>query len=157
MRRVIMSEEAIYGLILVTGMIVVSNTLTGSSLNALITVVVTVIVFFAAHVYAGTIAHLGTNRGHGDLRLSLTAAVRHSIGMLAASVIPIVILLLGVSHILDDEVAIWAALTVDTVLLGVLGWFSIARWSSSFWVRILSALITAAFGGVIALLKALVH
>jgi hypothetical protein len=157
MRRLVMSEEAIYGLILVTGMIVVSNTLAGTSLNALITVVVTVVVFFAAHVYAGTISHLSTNRGHGDLRLSLMAAIQHSIGMLAASVIPIVILLLGVSHVVDDEIAIWAALIVDTVLLGVLGWFAVARWSPHFWVRITSALITAAFGGIIALLKALVH
>jgi hypothetical protein len=85
------------------------------------------------------------------------AAIQHSIGMLAASVIPIVILLLGVSHVVDDEIAIWAALIVDTVLLGVLGWFAVARWSPHFWVRITSALITAAFGGIIALLKALVH
>ena len=38
--RILMSEEAIYGLILVSGMIVVSYDLAGTSLNALITVVV---------------------------------------------------------------------------------------------------------------------
>ncbi|GAB3390349.1 hypothetical protein GCM10027568_14130 [Humibacter soli] len=157
MRRVALSEEAIYGLILVTGMIVVSNSLTGSSADALITVVVTVVVFFAAHVYAGTIAHLGTTHGHGDFRISILSAMQHSLGMLAASVIPIVILLLGVVHLLNDQVAIWAALLVDTLLLGILGWFAVSRWSPSFWVRLASALTTAAFGGVLSLLKAVIH
>jgi hypothetical protein len=156
-RGLMMSEEAIYGLILVTGMIVLSNSLGGTSLNALITVVVTVVVFFAAHVYAGTIAHLATNHGHGDVAISLRAAVWRSLGMLVASVIPIVILLLGVSHLIDDDTAIWTALIVDTVLLGILGWAAIARWSTRFWVRLGSALVTAAFGGVLALLKAFVH
>jgi hypothetical protein len=152
-----MSEEAIYGLILVTGMIVLSNSIAGTSLNALITVVVTVLVFFAAHVYAGTIAHLATQHGHGDVGISLRAAAWRSLGMLVASVIPIVILLLGVSHVIDDDTAIWTALIVDTVMLGILGWAAIARWSTRFWVRLASALITAAFGGVLALLKAFVH
>jgi hypothetical protein len=156
-RGLMMSEEAIYGLILVTGMIVLSNSIAGTSLNALITVVVTVIVFFAAHVYAGTIAHLATQHGHGDVRISLRAAAWRSLGMLVASVVPIVILLLGVSHVIDDDTAIWTALIVDTVLLGILGWAAIARWSTRFWVRLGSALITAAFGGVLALLKAFVH
>ena len=39
--RILISEESVYGLILVSGMIVVSNTLTGTSANALLTVVVT--------------------------------------------------------------------------------------------------------------------
>ncbi|QDZ16734.1 hypothetical protein FPZ11_06120 [Humibacter ginsenosidimutans] len=152
-----MSEEAVYGLILVTGMIVVSNSLVGTSANALVTVAITVVVFFAAHVYAGTIAHLATRQGHGDLWISALAAAKRSIGMLVASVIPLLILLLGVSHVIDDDAAILTALAVDTVLLGVLGWLAVARWTPSFWVRMGSALVSAAFGAVIALLKALVH
>ena len=72
--RILMSEEAIYGLILVSGMIVVSYDLTGTSLNALITVVVTVIVFFAAHVYAGTLARLAATDGKAGLPESLRGA-----------------------------------------------------------------------------------
>ncbi|NNC11632.1 hypothetical protein HII28_07050 [Planctomonas sp. JC2975] len=156
-RAVIMSEDSIYGLILVTGMIVLSNSLASTSLNALLTVVVTVIVFFAAHVYSRTIAHMATSRGHGNLWISLGAAAAGTVGMLVASVIPLVILLLGVSHFIDDDTAIWTAVIVDTVLLGILGWFAVARWTPHFWARISSALVTAAFGGVLALLKAVVH
>lgn len=154
--QILVSEESVYGLILVSGMIVVSNTLTGTSANALLTVVVTVIVFFAAHVYAGTIA--GLAREHrGDFRASFRAALHHSEGMLVISVIPVVILLLGVSRVIDDDLAIWAALLVDTAILGVVGWFAVARWNPKFWVRITSALITAGFGFILVLLKAFIH
>ena len=56
--RILMSEEAIYGLILVSGMIVVSASSSGAAVDAVITVAVTVIVFFAAHVFAGTLGRL---------------------------------------------------------------------------------------------------
>ena len=42
------SAEGVYGLILVAGMIVVSRNLTGTSAQALLSVVVTLVVFFAA-------------------------------------------------------------------------------------------------------------
>lgn len=156
-RRILMTEEAIYGLILVSGLIVVSNNLAGTSLNALLTVIVTVLVFFAAHVYAGTISRLAAERGDGKLRASLIAALHHSEGMLLVSLAPVVILLLGVLRVIDDEVAIWGALTIDTLILGVLGWFAVARWTPRLWPRLGSALLTAAFGGVIILLKSLIH
>ena len=41
--RILQSEEAVYGLILVSGMIVVSHSIVGTSINAFVTVVVTVI------------------------------------------------------------------------------------------------------------------
>lgn len=154
--RILMSEEAVYGLILVSGMIVVSNGVAGTSLNALLTVVVTVIVFFAAHVYAGTIARLASEENI-DLGASITAAARHSVGMLLVSVIPAALLLLGVIHLLDDEAAIWFALLADTVVLGVLGWIAVSRWTPRFWPRVASALITAAFGLAITALKVLIH
>lgn len=155
--RILISEEAIYGLILVSGMIMVSGTAVGTSMNALITVIVTVIVFFAAHVYAGTLARMAATPDRAHLRVSIGAAVRHSLGMLVVSVPPIVVLLLGVTKVFDDEAAIWTALIIDTVALGLLGWFAVSRWVHGFWPRLASALVTAAFGGVIVLLKAVIH
>jgi uncharacterized membrane protein len=154
--RILMSEEAVYGLILVSGMIVVSNSVTGTSGNALATVVVTVVVFFAAHVYAGTLARMAAAERH-EVRRSFVAALRHSEGMLLVTVIPTAILLLGVLHVLDDDVAIWAALTADTILLGILGWVAVAKWTTSVWLRLGSALVTAGFGAAITALKAFVH
>lgn len=155
--RILMSEEAIYGLILVSGMIVVSYDLTGTSLSALITVVVTVLVFFAAHVYAGTLARLAATDGKAGLRTSLRGAAHHSLGMLLISLVPAAILLLGVTRVVDDDFAIWCALTVDAIALGVLGWLAVAKWTPHWWLRLSSALLTAAFGGVLIVLKALLH
>lgn len=155
-RRILTSEEAVYGLILVSGMIVVSNSIVGTSLNALITVVVTVVVFFAAHVYAGTLSRVAAS-DKIDLGRSLVAALHHSEGMLVVAILPIAVLALGVTHLIDDEVAIWTALIVDTAVLGVLGWVAVSQWTRSVWLRLASAVVTAGFGAAIAALKALIH
>lgn len=153
--RVLMTEEAIYGLILVSGMIVVSAG--GSSIGAFVTVLVTVLVFFAAHVYAGTLGRLAVTEGHGGLRTSLRAAARQSGGMVVAAIAPLFVLLLGATRVIPDDTALWAALIANTLILGALGWIAVARWSTHWWTRLLSALITAAFGGVLILLKAVIH
>jgi hypothetical protein len=155
--RILMSEEAIYGLILVSGMIVVSYDLAGTSLNALITVVVTVLVFFAAHVYAGTLARLAATDGKAGLPESIRGAVHLSHGMLVISLAPVAVLLLGVTRVVDDDFAIWLALTIAALALGVLGWLAVAKWTRHFGLRLASATLTAAFGGILILLKALLH
>lgn len=155
--RVLMSEEAIYGLILVSGMIVVSGSAQYSSFKALITVLVTVLVFFAAHVFAGTLGRLAATDGHAGLRASLRSSAHQSSGMLLASAAPLVVLLLGATRVIEDSTALWVALIINTVLLGALGWVAVARWSTHWLPRILSAVITAAFGGVLILLKAIIH
>ncbi|MCC2030588.1 hypothetical protein [Microbacterium allomyrinae] len=155
--RILVSEEAVYGLILVSGMIVVSRSLDSTSASALVTVGVTVFVFYIAHVYAGTLGRLAATDGKAGLRASLVASARHSFGMIAVSIVPLFILLLGTTNLIDDTSAMWAALIVNTVLLGVLGWIAVARWSTHWIPRLLSALVTAAFGGVLILLKAFIH
>jgi hypothetical protein len=155
--RLLTSEESVYGLILVSGMIVVSGTVVGTSINALLTVAVTVVVFYLAHVYAGTLGRLAATDGRAGFSDSLRAAARHSRGMLVAAIAPLVILLLGATDLIDDSLAIWTALVVNTVLLGVLGWIAVARWSTHWWPRLLSALITAGFGLVLIALKAFIH
>ena len=44
-----------------------------------------------------------------------------------------------------------------TVILGILGWIAVARWSTHWLPRILSALLTAGFGGILIALKAVIH
>ena len=118
---------------------------------------VTVIIFFAAHVYAGTLGRLAATNGESGVRASLAATARHSSGMLIASVPALIILLLGATRAIDDSAAMWSALIADAVVLGALGWMAVARWSTHWLPRILSALTTAAFGGVLVLLKAIIH
>jgi hypothetical protein len=68
-----------------------------------------------------------------------------------------VVLSLGALDIIHDHNAIWWALWANTIVLGVLGWVGVARWSKSFWWRLASALTTALFGGFVIILKAIAH
>jgi len=153
---ILMTEEAIYGLILVSGMIVVAGSGSGASLDVLLTVVVTVLVFYAAHVYAGAVARLAESGGSASPGASLAFAARESSGLLVASVVPVVILFLGTLHVIPDVVANWAALIVNTIMLAVLGWIAVGRWRPTFTARLLGALIAASFGVILILLKAFV-
>lgn len=155
--QVLMTEQSIYGLILVSGMIVVSNSVVGTSINALATVAVTVVVFFLAHVYAGTLARLAADEAHGDFAISIRAAAHESRGLLVVALLPLVVLGFGVTRVIDDEAAIWTALAIDVIALGVLGWLAVARWNTNVWARLGSALITAAFGVIVMALKVLIH
>ena len=83
--------------------------------------------------------------------------MRRSIGMLGVALVPLAVLALGVTQVLDDDDAVWLALIVDVVLLGAVGWWITAARSTNVWRRIGGALLTAAFGGVLILLKALIH
>lgn len=152
----LMTEEAIYGLILISGMIVVAGVESGLAGHVLITVIVTTSIFYIAHVYAGVLAHLAQARGGGTVGAALRASLHDSFGLLASSVVPIVILSLGRIGVIDDDTAIWAALVVNTVMLGAFGWIAVARWNAHWSARIFGCLLTASFGFALIVLKALV-
>lgn len=76
------TEEGVYGVILVAGMIVVSGSHELDAWSVFITVVSTVLVFWAAHVYAGTVAHHRIVDGHdrAESRAALRPARAHAGG-----------------------------------------------------------------------------
>jgi hypothetical protein len=154
------TEAAIYGTILVSGLIAVSSAHDETSLIALITVVVTVIVFWAAHVYAGAVARLG-ERSDADARIgvrqSLRASLHHSLGMLTSASIPVLILVAGTTRVIPDALANELALWSGTIILAFLGYVAFLRRGSTFMTRIIGALSTASFGVIFILLKAFVH
>jgi hypothetical protein len=152
------TEEAVYGVILVAGMIVVAGGYSRDAWSVFTTVVLTVVVFWAAHVYAGTVAHHGLEEGrvtnlHDAFRMSLT----RSLGLLTSALIPSAILLLGATRAIPDNATIWIALWVCVVVLFVLGYIGFARRGASWPWRIVGALGTAAFGLAMIALKAIVH
>ncbi|WP_400996061.1 hypothetical protein [Agromyces sp. GXQ0307] len=157
-RTSFVTEESVYGVILVSGMIVVSGGHGDSSWRVFWTVVITVLVFWAAHVYAGTVAHHGFDDGRmiglGD---AFRIALRRSFGMLVAALIPSAILLLGATRAIPDPVAIWTALWVGVGVLAVLGFIAFRRRGASLVMQFTGALGTAAFGIALILLKAIVH
>ena len=152
------TEEGVYGVILVAGMIVVSNTHETTALTTFITVVSTVIVFWAAHVFAGTIALTRHPDGRPvGLRQSFRRALRRCWGLLISALIPSSILLFGALHVVSDDAAIWLALWTCVLVLGVLGYLAFLRRGSPWPIRLLGALATAGFGILMILLKAAVH
>lgn len=155
----LVSEAAVYGVIVVAGLVVIVADGARASLDILIKVAMTILVFWAAHVFAGTVAKLGAKRettGIG-VREALAYALDHSWGMLVASTIPLVPLLFGVLGLVDDQVAIWGVLWVAVFVLGVLGVVKAAELTPALGMRMLSGAITAGLGFVLILLKALVH
>lgn len=150
------SAEGVYGLILVAGMIVVSRNLTGTSAQALLSVVVTLVVFFAAHVYAATVSWMaeGEDRSVPD---ALRRGIHESAGLLVVGAIPVAVLALGVVGILRNSDAVWLALVTDLVLLGLLGWFIASTRTTHLWARLGTIALTVTFGAVLIAFKALIH
>lgn len=153
------TEAAVYGTILVSGLIAVSSAHGETSVVVLVTVAVTVLVFWAAHVYAGAVSRMGAgvdNEGIG-VRTAIRQSVRHSFGMLTSATIPALILLLGTTRVIPDDIANDVALWSGTIILAFLGYVAFLRRGSSIPVRIAGALATASFGVVFVILKAFVH
>ncbi len=152
------TEAAVYGTILVSGLIAVSSAHGETSSVVLITVGVTVVVFWAAHVYAGTVARLGDEGAeHIGVRTAIRRSVRHSLGMLSSAGVPALILLAGTTRLIPDDAANEVALWSGTVILAFLGYVAFLRRGSGLWARILGAVGTASFGVVFVILKAFVH
>jgi len=160
--RNVATEPAIYGVVLVAGLVLVVGESAEASWDVFAKVFLTLLVFWAAHVYAGTVAHLGDEPastlglGVRVLRAGRESVV-HSWGMLLTSMIPLVVLLLGHSSLLSDEQAVWGSLWTSVVLLGVLGYAKVSAWTTSLPVRLGSAGITSALGLLLVLMKSWVH
>jgi hypothetical protein len=153
----LITEESIYGTVLVGGMIVASGPLQATSWETFLSVVGTVIVFWAAHMYAGAIARSGRSADGMSLGGAIRKSFRNSLGFLTSALLPCVILLLGATRVVPDTLAIWTALWLGVVILGVIGFRIFAQRSESWTVRILGCLGTAAFGLAMIVLKALIH
>ena len=159
MRTTFATEESVYGVILVSGMIVVAGGHGESSWTVFWTVLITVIVFWAAHVYAGTVARHGLDHDRMiGLREAFRISFRRSLGLLASALIPSFILLLGATRAIPDAVrdlgwrSGWAC-----VVLAVLGWIAFSRRGSPWPVRLAGALGTASFGIAMIVMKAFIH
>ena len=157
-RSSFVTEESVYGTLLVSGMIVTSGTYGATSWETFVSVLGTVIVFWVAHVYAGTVAGHSVTQGVGTtLGTAFRASLRRSLGFLTAALIPSLLLLIGALRIIPDDVAIWVALWLGVLVLGALGYNAFAVRGSSWTIRILGSSSTAALGVAMILLKALVH
>lgn len=148
-----------YGLILVSGLIATAGGTGATSFRMLLFVVVTLSVFWLAHVYAGVVGSHGST-GHDGQPMPLRAVIRESMresqDMLLAALLPAAALLLGVLGILQDRTAGWLAMWVCVAVLALLGYRSYHRLGATLPVRLVGAFATASFGLVIIIAKAIV-
>ncbi|MFB7252355.1 hypothetical protein [Microbacterium sp. NPDC056234] len=154
------TEAAVYGTILVSGLIAVSSAHGETSFVVLLTVAITIVVFWGAHVYAGTVARVGETDASGQLTgvgAAFRTSIQRTFGLLTSATVPAAILLAGTTRVIPDDLAIDAALWSGTVILAFLGYVAFFRRGSSLLVRLAGALGTACFGIVFVILKAFVH
>ncbi len=159
--KVIASEPAIYGVVLVAGLVVIMNSSEKASWEILIKVVATLVAFWAAHVYASVVSHLGD---HPDtetpIRSRLSGAMQHAIwrssGMLLGGALPLGVLTLGALKLISDRSAIWGTLWAAVLILGCLGFIGVASWTRRVSAGLVGALITSLLGLALVGLKILV-
>ena len=149
--------EAIYGLILATSVIAVSAEYAPSNAGLVgVTVLVTGVVFWLAHVYARVLAGSIT-RHRPPRRSEVREALRHDWPLVEVTVPLVLILALGALDVVGDRAAVLAATLAVLVELGAAGGYAARASGAGLPGTAASALVAVALGGAVVLLKALVH
>ena len=150
-------DGAIYGLILATSVIAVSQQYDPHNAGiTAVTVIVTAAVFWLAHVYSGVLA-IGLEARHLPERAEVRRIVDEEWPLVQAGLLPTAILLLGPLGVLADDTAQDLAIYVCLAELAAIGLVA-ARLAGGRGIQVLvSAVISLSFGVVVILLKTLVH
>jgi hypothetical protein len=150
------TTEAIYGLVLALSVIAVSWSYgPPNAAHVGLSVLVTAVVFWLAHVYAYVLGH-DMSHDQRVTRAEVTCAMRENWSLIEV-VIPLVLVLgVGAFGVIPDTVAIVAATVIAAVELVAAGGYAAARHGASPHRVIASSLAGLALGLVVVLLKALV-
>jgi len=149
--------EAIYGLILATSVIAVSAEYASSNAGLVgVTVLVTGVVFWLAHVYARVLAGAITHHRRPN-RSEVREALRHDWPLVEVTVPLVLILALGALDVVADKAAILAATLAVLVELAAAGAYAAHASEAGLRGTLASALIAVTLGGAVVLLKAVVH
>ena len=146
--------DAIYGLILYAALIAGVSDDDSNPVEVLVVSLFSLIIFWAAHVYAGTIVN---HVAKSPLHSAIWRAMKHSSGMLWAAILPSVPLVLGAFAVLSPDDAVDWALNIVTVQLGVLGYIALQNRGVHPVGRVFGAIGAALFGTLIIALNAAVH
>lgn len=152
-RTRLVTPDAVYGLILYTALIGGASDGDHNAFEVLLLSGASLIIFWGAHVYAGTLA------GHGSagFRAALWGAMKHSSGMLWAAILPSIPLVLAAFSVISADEGSDYALLIAMIVLGVLGYKAFAARKSPIFVRILGGIGTALYGFLMIILNLIVH
>ena len=149
--------EAVYGLILATSVIAVSREYDASNAGRIgITVLVTGVVFWLAHVYARVLAG-SIVRQRMLKRDEVREALRHDWPLVEVTLPLLLVLGLGVLDVVPDRAAILAATLVALVELAAAGAYAARSSGAGLRGTVVSAAIAVTLGSAVVLLKAFVH
>jgi hypothetical protein len=148
------TAAGIYGVIVSSAVMAASHAATAAATT--IAVLVTLVIYWGAERYARIVAeriHAGRRPDRRELRHQLTTGWE----MITASFLPLAVL--DVTRLLGAQLstALLAGLGCSTLLLGIAGWAVGRDGKLSAGERLVSATIAAAFGGVMIVLKMLLH
>jgi hypothetical protein len=144
---------AVYGSLLVTTLVAVQWRHDVSTTFLGLTLVASVAVFWLAHVWAETVNH----RVHGPVdRGEIVGLARAESPMLAAAVVPTLVLALGSIGVLATDTAVGLALSVSMVQLFVWGWIVGRAAHASRWLAFVVATLDLLLGMAIVTLEVVV-
>jgi hypothetical protein len=150
-------SEAVYGLILATSVIAVSREYEPTNAGLVgVTVLVTGVVFWLAHVYAGVLA-LSVTRHRRPRRAEASDLLRHERPLVEVTVPLVLILAAGALDVVPDNAAIVTAMLVAVAELALAGGYAAHKAGAGVAGTIVSAAVAAGLGGAVVLLKVLVH
>jgi hypothetical protein len=149
--------EAVYGLILATSVIAVSQEYDATNAGLIaVTVLVTGMVFWLAHVYARVLA-TSMERHRRLRRAEVEDVLRHDWPLVEVTVPLVLILALGALGAVRDQTAIVLAMLLALVELAAAGAYAAHVRGAGRGEAIFSAVVAVALGSVVIMLKALVH
>ena len=148
-------SEAIYGTLAATAIVAAESGGTPDPARLVWSTMLTLLVFWVAHVYTNVLEHRLVHR-HGGIRTVREIAVRE-LPIVEAPVPVVVVLVLGAAGLLDPRFATNLALGTGIVQLFLWGLAS-GRGSGRSWpASVGTGLVDAALGLVVVGLKVLVH
>lgn len=170
----VVTPEAVYGLVLYATIVAAASTAAEAgkpkleigdfvfhlddAVAVLIWVVASVVVFWAAHVFAHAVAAHGIHEGEMvTVGEATQRALQHSAGMLYAPILPTITIVLGALDIIPDGIVFNLALWISVGLLGILGFLAFTARRAHIGVRLLGGLVIAGLGLVIIIVNSLMH
>lgn len=151
------SPASIYGTIVYASVVAAASGQDddrASAIQLLVFSLVSIVVFWLAHVYSTALGFQGDADRLGDrLSASIGHALRESGGMLQAAIVPSIPLLLAALGLLPPNFGVSLALWLAVLMLAILGYSVFLIRGRPVAVCLLGALITGAFGVVVILLK----
>lgn len=153
-RENLLTADAIYGLILYSALVAGVSDEDANATEVLIVSGVSLLIFWGAHVFAQTLASHGAEKSLGS---AVREAFADSAGMLYASVLPSLPLIVGAFGLMSTDDAVSVALLISMIVLGVLGYSALGERGKPRVLRILGAVGTAFFGFTVIVLNIAVH